>query len=412
MGFGGSRLSVVIAASVLVVTVRTSSVWAQDEIDEARKSARLHLGGVYLTPTVQIKEFGLDSNVFNAAGEGASDFTATFSPGADIAVPFARRALITGHADTDLVYYQKYANQRSVNPNVSLRATGFFHRLSVFTEGTYLNTHQRVNQEIDARARRTDEGLQAGFDLRLLPKLSATMSGRIGRLDYAGDQFFRDVNLRESLAEDSRSVAVAIRYRATPLTTLVIRGDAGQERFLFATVKDTDSYRVMPGVELKPRALISGSAYVGFRRFQPLNPLVPEYRGAVAAASLRYLLQSATAFTLTIDRDVQYSFQELNPYYIGTGVGVGVRRQLAGSFDATAGVQRFQYAYQDLLTSPVHLETPRVDITRNYSGDVGYRFGRKGRLGVGLSYWIRDSNRATEVAYSGLRFGSTVTYGF
>ena len=39
----------------------------------------------------------------------------------------------------------------------------------------------------------------------------------------------------------------------------------------------------MPGVELKPRALISGSAYVGYRRFTPTTTgTLPTFNGLVS----------------------------------------------------------------------------------------------------------------------------------
>ena len=383
---------------------------AQNEIDEARK-AKLSFRGVYVVPRLELKEFGVDSNVFNRNGEQTPDFTATLSPGAEFAAPIAHRALITVHLDADLVYYARYVNQRSINPNVSLRAKGFLRRISVFGEGSYLNSRQRLNQEIDARARRTDKSAAAGIELRIFPKLFTEVSVRADRIDYADAQFFRDVDLRQSLAEDARSATASIGYKATPLTTFVIRGMAQQDRFLFSRVKDSDIYRVTPGVEFRPRALISGSAYVGYGQLRPQNPLVPQFSGPVAAVSLRYTLRSATAFTLTTDRDTQYSYQEIEPYYVYTSVGLQVRRQLVGSLDATVAAQRFNNAYQDLRSPGSNTAVPRVDVTYNYGGDVGYRFGRKGRLGVGLSYWTRASNRASEVGYSGIRFGSTFSYG-
>lgn len=381
-------------------------------IDDARQNARLRLGGLLVTPTIQLKELGFDSNVFNQAGEQSPDFTATLTPTAQIALPIGRRALVTSRFEADLVYYQKYSNQRSVNPNVSLRGEVFLQRLSVFTSASFLNTRLRVNQEIDARARRIDRSLDAGFNLRVRPKLSLGLSGHLGRLEYGSDQFFRNVRLQDALANDLRSVAASVNYKATPKTTFFLRGDAGQYRFLFSPVKDADSFRITPGVEFQPRALISGTAAVGLRQFKPLNPLVPKFRGAVAALQLSYSLRSATRFTVTLDRDMAYSYQDAESYYVSTAVGLSVRRQLVGPFDATVGTQRFRSDYRDSLTSSTSAGSPRVDMTRNYSADIGYRLGRKGRIGVGVSYWDRDSNRAEEVAYNGLRVGSTVSYGF
>lgn len=380
-------------------------------IDDARAGARLHIGGLYVTPTFQLKELGLDSNVLNQSGEQTPDFTFTLSPGATLAVPIAHRALLAGHVDTDLVYYQKYSSQRSINPNVAMRATLFLHRLTLFADGSYLNTRERVNQEIDARARRISSSVSGGFNLRLVPKVSFGLTGQISRTDYAEDQIYHRVDLREALAADTKSVSAHINYVATPLTTFVLTGGADETRFLFSPQKDADSFRVMPGVEFKPRALVSGSAYLGFRRFQPKDALVPEFTGPVAQLSLRYSLRAATTFSTSLDRDVAYSYQALEPYFVSTGFGVSVRRQLVGPFDATVGFQIFHYRYQDLLPLAAVATTKRVDTTTNYSGDMGYRVSRKGRLGVGLSYWQRESNRDLQVAYNGLRFGCTFSYG-
>lgn len=398
------RIFVVICLGLCAVNAA-----AQDEIDEARKS-RLKMMGVYVTPTLQLKEFGIDSNVFNQPGEQTPDFTATLSPGANLAVPFTHRALVTSHVDADFVYYARYANQRSINPNVTLRAKAFAHRLTLFGGGSYLNSRERLNQEIDARARRLDESVDAGLELRLAAKVSVSATALAGRIDYTDDQVFRGVDLRRALAEDFNSVPASIKYRVTPLTTFVLRGEARQDRFLYSQFKDGDSYRVTPGVEFKPRALIAGSAYVGYGHLSPQNALVPKFGGVVATLSLRYTLRSATAFTVTTDRDVQYSYQQTAPYFVSTAVGVLIRRQLTGPFDATVGAQRYNYAYRDLELPGVSPLAPRVDITHNFSSDIGYRLGRKGRMGIGVSYWTRASNRAAEVGYSGFRFGSTITY--
>jgi hypothetical protein len=103
---------------------------------------------------------------------------------------------------------------------------------------------------------------------------------------------------------------------------------------------------------------------------------------------------------------------ETEPYFVSTAVGLQVRRQLAGQFDTTLGAQRFNYAYQALQVPVFDGDVPRIDITYTYSGDVGYRVGRKARVGVGLSYSARESNQVSEIGYSRVRFGFTVNYGF
>src|SRR3954465_4857098 len=118
-------------------------------VDEIRKNARMHVGPLYISPALLLKEAGIDSNVFNQAVDPKSDFTMTVTPQADIAITFARRALLTTTVGSDLVYYQKYASERSVDPAVSVRGEAYAHRLTLFVEDSYLNTRERPNFEVD-----------------------------------------------------------------------------------------------------------------------------------------------------------------------------------------------------------------------------------------------------------------------
>ena len=64
-------------------------------INEVRQNSRLHAGPLYAKPTLQLKELGIDNNVYNTYGDQQlSDFTATFVPKLDLSVPVAKRALL------------------------------------------------------------------------------------------------------------------------------------------------------------------------------------------------------------------------------------------------------------------------------------------------------------------------------
>ena len=381
------------------------------QIDDVRQNATFRIGPLYATPRLELREIGFDSNVFNQPVDPIGDFTWTLVSGARLALPIRRRALVVGNVSADLVYYQQMASQRSVDPSTSLRVTGFLRRATLFAEGSYVSTSQRQNQEIDARAQRTEIAGQAGIDVRLTRTLAAGVFGRSARHEYAEAEFFRDVSLRQALAVDVRNVGATVNYALTPKTTLGGRVEFQRDSFPFTPLKDSRSARVVTTVEFNPRALVSGSASVGFRQVRFLNDLLPDYRVLVGAAALRYSLRSTTTFTLTLDRDLQYSYLETEPYFISNGIGASIRRQLFGSFDSTLGAQWFRYRYADSLLSRPPAAQPRVDVTHNYSADIGYRVGRS-RIGVGLSYWTRDSNRVTEFAYSGLRVGASIIYGF
>ena len=375
-----------------------------ERIDEVRKEARTHLGPFYATPTIVLKELGVDSNVFNAAGEPESDFTITAAPAADVWVPVARRALFQLTAGSDLVWYANFNSERSIDPQFAGRAEIYLRRITLFASSHYLNTRQRLNYEVDLRARHIERDSTAGVAVHLTPKFS---------VDDA-DASFDGVNLQRTLNQKTKGVSLATRHQLTPLTTVVVRYEQVEDAFAFSPVRDSKSFRVMPGVEFKPRALIKGSAYVGYRRFTPsAADVLPEFSGLVGQLGLSYTLLGSTTFGVSFARDLTYSYDEVRPFFVNTWMGVSVRRALGRRFDALVSADRHVYDYRDLAARPTVdlVRDPRTDTIWNYAGSLGYRIGN-GRIGFGVSYWERESTTFILRDYDNLRFGTTVTYGF
>jgi hypothetical protein len=384
---------------------------AQARSDDPRTTSRVHLGPFYLTPAVSVSEFGLDTNVFNQAGERESDFTFTIAPRLTTAIPVARRALFTASTAAGLVYYHRYNSERSINPDLALRGELYLNRVTLFAQPSYLRTRERPSFEIDLRSRRVEQGTVAGIDTRILPKLNLELSVDHHRTVFDADEFFLGTSLAETLNRASWSYAASARWAATPLTTFVVRGESTKDRFLVSQIRNSDSRRVTAGVELRPRALISGKAEIGMRRLHTLNQQVLDFTGLVAAATLNYTLRGSTNFAFHANRDTHYSFELLEPYYVDTTSGVSVRQHLGGRLDAMVGFDAHRYAYRALVTDSGNAAPTRIDLTNSYSGSVGYRVGQSGRVAFGFVYWIRDSDTRDFRNYDGLRIGTSITYG-
>ena len=91
--------------------------------------------------------------------------------------------------------------------------------------------------------------------------------------------------------------------------------------------------------------IFGGSAAVGFRNFQPLDSQVPAYQGATARVDMSVALLAATRIGVQLGRDIQYSLEETQPYYIESGGGLSIRQAISGPFDfiARIGAQRLSY---------------------------------------------------------------------
>jgi hypothetical protein len=359
---------------------------------------------------VHLKELGVDSNVFNSAGEEQSDFTFTVAPMVKVAVPMARRALVTTTLASDLVWYAHYASERSVDPQVTARGEVYLNRITLFGETAQLNTRQRPNYEIDVRSRRAEDTVSTGVRVALTSKFLVEVGAHRDEIRYDSDAEFDATSLQQTLNRDTRGVQLTARHRLTPLTTLALRAQVDQDRFEFSPSRDSDSYRVLPGVEFAPQALLKGSAYVGYRKFTPVvQGVLQPFSGLVGELGLSYTLLGANAFGVTFRRDLTYSYSEVQPFFIDTAIGASIRRALGSRFDVLGSVDRHVYDYHSFLTVEL-VDLQRLDIMWSYAASVGYHIGRNGRLGFGASYMQRDSTIAWR-AYDNLRFGSTFSYG-
>lgn len=411
-----TRTSVVTFFAVVAFAVTAAAQVASrpDSVESVRREARIHFGPFYVTPTVQLKELGIDTNVFNANGEQKSDFALTVTPKASVWVPVARRALFTTTVATDLVWYAQYASERSINPQFTGRGELYFNRVTFFGENAYLNTRARPNYEIDVRSRHLENDATVGADVQITPKMSLEAAFVRGITRYDADALFDGTSLQRTLNRDTTGLRLVGRHRLTPLTSLALRYENLSDRFPYSASRNADSIRVMPGVEFKARALITGTAYVGYRQFTPQDTtLLPEFSGLVSQLGLSYTLLGATTIGVSYRRDLTYSYEELQPFFVNDGVGASVRRALGRRFDVLLSADRFTYTYQELLAQPEAGARPeRVDTTWVYAGSFGYRLGREGRVGFGLSYDDRTSTTSEQRAYHGLRFGTVVSYGF
>jgi len=387
-----------------------------DAVEDVRQNARIHVGPLYASPSLMLKEFGIDNNVFNVYGDRQqSDFTMTFTPKADLWLTMAKRAVIRTSAAADLVWYDKFADQRSFDPAAALRGELYFNRIMLFGEGTYLNSRQRPNQDIDVRARHVDKQIGGGTRVAMTPEVSVELTARLMTNRYDPTVEYDNSSLQRALNRDNQLLGVGARYRLTSLTSLAVRYERERDTFPLSPWRDSESYRVMPGVEFKPRALINGSAYVGYRKFTPANPaILPGFEGLVARVAMSYTLLGATTFGLSGSRDLTYSYEELQPFFIDNSFGASMRQALGRRFDILTSADRHAYEYQDLLTSDLSLadRAVRSDVTWNYQGSFGYRLGHNGRAAIGASYWQRDSTTRPFRDYDNLRFGGTVSVGF
>lgn len=394
------------AITVFAATLAAAApAWAQRSMDDVRKNSAMHFGALYLTPKFEIRDLGVDTNVFSTAANPKSDFTLTLRPSSDFGVPMARKALLAGNAGVDAVYYKKFSSERSVNPSVDARLEYFSPRVTLFTDGGILSSRQRQNLEIDLRSRRTERRIAGGFDVRVSGRSIIRFAAEKSAQRYDADAVYLGSSLHEQLDRNTITYSATLRSQRTQKTLLFLETSVAHDRFLLNNRRDADSVRILPGAELAPRALINGKIKMGFRRMAPRDNSIKTFTGLVANADLGYTLHGATRFGLSLDRDVDFSYDRSQTYYVKNGWGTSVRQQVFGDADVVLSWQQHRYNYQQSTS-----RNQPSEFTKNFGVDAGYRLNRTVRLGLGINHWTRTSDLSSSRAYDGWRYGVSITY--
>jgi hypothetical protein len=179
-----------------------------------------------------------------------------------------------------------------------------------------------------------------------------------------------------------------------------------RDRFDSAPERNADTWRITPALQFDPTALIRGSVAVGYRHFDPDDPRVPDYSGVVVQVNAGYTLLERTKFDLDLVRDVQYSYEDLEPYYLANGGTLTVTHHLTGPFEIQGVVGRQSLGYRNTVASSV----TRSDTVETYGAGAGYWLRPLLRVGFNWEQ-IRRLSAITDRRYERRRLFASLTYG-
>jgi hypothetical protein len=376
-------------------------------------TVRVRIGPLWLNPSLSLTNAGVDTNVFNDADDQnpKRDFNVTVTPQTQLWLRMGRTWL-SSVIKEDIVWYKKYANQRSANNADTLTWTIPLTRISFKLGAGWTSSKDRPGFEIDARV------LHHVLDFNALTEIQVSSRTFIGvQADRAKTTFdqnavFLGTDLRNALSRVVTAEGLTARHQLTPLTSFTVEVLKEQDRFEFSPLRNSDSTSVNVGLKFDPFALINGSAQIGYTNFTPVATDLAGFKGTTALVNLGYVLgASATKVNFAASRGVEYSFDLEQPYYVQTGFTASVGQQIYGPVDVEGRLGRQALAYRTRVGAIVQAPN-RSDHVRSYGGGLGYRFGGQGsfRLALNIDYTARDS-AVTGRQYHGLRYGTAVTYG-
>ena len=368
--------------------------------------APMHIGIFGVAPTFAITDAGIDTNVFNSTNDPRHDFTFTATPGAKVWMR-TQRGMLALDGRIDFVYFAKYANERSANRAAGVRYDYPFMRVKPFVSYTMLNTSERPGYEIDTRARRFEGDLNLGATVPVGSVTSFEISRRQFRVTFAEEASFQGEPLKQTL--DRRLDAWETRWRQsfTVLSTWIVHAAVERERFTYEPYRNSNSFRLESGFELDLLALVRGHAFVGYRRLNGADGgTLAEFSGVTANTDVAYTAPTNTRLQVTVNRDLHYSFEIEQPYYVQTGWNLTARQRVISQWDLQMTGGRDWLGYRSL--DPTDTRRDRIN---RFGGGIGYDAGDNMRIGFDLLWQTRRSPLSAR-DYRSFQSGVSLTYGY
>jgi hypothetical protein len=396
--------------AITVLCIGAPKLCAQ-EVEQADpiESMPIRMGPLGLNPTIAITNFGIDTNVFNDPVDPKSDFTFTATPTMTARLR-SGRVLVGGALSTGLVYYQQFDDERSMDYSTRSRLDLDLGWFRPFGRAERLDTRDRLSLELDVRAPRVATLIEGGARAVVSPRTGFTFAARRNTVAFDQTSVFDGVSLSDTLNSRTNVLEGGLELYLTPLTTLTMLVARQEDRFEATPERNSDSLRVMPTLRLEAPAIVQGSLAVGYRRFDGLDSSLPDFAGLVFQGSLSHVLAERTKVGVTIARDVEYSFELLEPYFLTTGARVTLNHQLRDTIDLRAAAARDELHYQ---VHPTELAPAgdRRDRVESVSAGFGYLLRTNVRVGLDVEYSRRSSSRLDR-RYDRTRLLGSASYGF
>lgn len=390
---------------LVLLAVLVMPAAAQEE--EAKPAMKF--GPIELWPTMAIRNVGIDNNVYNDAENPKKDFTATIAPTMLVLYRGGDRIKLSYTTLTEFVWFAREKEERSANRGFVVGAEANLRFFTPFATYSSTQTRERPNAEIDERARRNPRTWATGLRTRL--GLFAQLSASLRRSSEAFDPEaeFRGVKLATQLDRHTDGIDTALTLSLTPLTSVGVAVTREEDRFDLSPLRNSKMLRITPTVSFAPTGLLSGSASVGYLKFDAADARVGDYGGLYARGSVAMSLERYHVET-TFGRDVRYSYEVTTPTYITTHGRGTLRTELFGGLDVKLSAGRDNMHYQRRSDiEATEEDVPSRDIYDSYSFGLGWTF-RKIRFGVDGEFGQRKSAQAAR-SYQNNRIFGTISWG-
>jgi len=367
----------------------------------------MRAGPVTVYPTIAIRDVGVDSNVYNDATGPKGDFTYSLTPRFYVTLPAANTRFV-GRALSTLTYYQTYKDQQAISGLFDGRYEVVGPGFRPFASAGYADRRERRGYEIDARLRQRQTTAMAGADIDVTAITALTAWASRTTTTWERNAAYEGLLLSDQLDYTKHTLAAGMQFRVTPLTTITAAAEVERDRFDESSFRDANTIKVGPRVDFETTALVNGHVEAAYRSFAPLSPNIATFNGLTTSAQLRYRFRDWTEVKIEADRDVDYSYDPLQPYYLASGGRLEVTQRLVGPFHMIGIGDRRNVDHQLVGGRGFN---GRQEVTRIVGGGVVLQFRKQLRFELVYERTVRTSSDSGAREYQRQRVLASAIYG-
>jgi hypothetical protein len=379
-----SRLTV---AGIVLLLLSAGPVSAQDwkapdPKAEPWRDAKLKIGPVFFNPTFQIKDFGVDDNVYNDPARPTQDLTGTLAM-ESLAGLHIRALLVTVKQSNSYIWFRRERSERSIDGGLKAVAELRLGRIRPWATIERAKTHARGGYEIDARAGRDLPAYDFGSDIRFGWRLGASIGYRSQDVEYAEGETFDGTDLGAALNNTTDQLRGFARYELGTFTSLIAGAERSRERFVTNTLKNADALYYFGGLESSSDAPLGLNLRVGWKEQRHKDPSVPDFKGLVLRGGTTFTVGEFMRLSFDGMRDTGMSYDEVYPYFVEEGGGFNSYIRFAEHFDLKFDAKSSWLKYSKTVTGA---EAARTDRTVVAGAEFGYFLGGISGTRVGIRY--------------------------
>jgi len=386
-------------AMACVCALRPIPAAAQAEPDPA-ETARFQNGAIAFTPAIVFSN-GYDTNVYREVTGFADQET--------FAVPQIEgfwthpSFQVKFNAAAEFVRFAR--NPGATNSQVGVRIDRRSALLRPYVG--FNRKHTNANPtgfEVGYKSLRLESDLSGGLSLLISPRVQLGTSIHFVGTGWDADARYQTSSLREKLNRNTLASAASISYTLTPLTAIGASVETSRDRFKFSPLRDGDTLRISGVTTFARRALIFGTASVGYERFTSPASGAADFNGLIGAVNIGWGAPDGTLVKAYLNRDTQFSYDLALAYYVLTGINLTASRRVADRWDTAIYANTYFMDYRPAGTTA---SIGRVDRVHEFGGAIAYRVGNWARVGV----TAERAHQGGTAPFAAMRYVGFLTYG-